>query len=130
MAKESYHVPVIGAGAAGLMAVRRLAQASLRLALLEARDRLGGRIHTLSDPLFPLLVELGPEFIHGTAPMTFELLREAGMIAVDSSEGHASLKGGKPEPTDDFFERVGKVMQELSELGSQDVSFAEFLMRF
>ena len=60
---------VLGAGMAGLAAAERLrrgrAAASL---LLEARDRVGGRIHTLHDPDSSHPVELGPEFVHGRLP--------------------------------------------------------------
>ena len=39
-------VVIIGAGAAGLQASRLLREASISVILLEARDRIGGRIHT------------------------------------------------------------------------------------
>jgi monoamine oxidase len=59
---------VIGAGMAGLAAARDLVDAGQKVIVLEARDRIGGRVytnHTLSD----LPVEFGAEFIHGdTAP--------------------------------------------------------------
>ena len=43
----------------------RLAVAGRRVVVLEARDRVGGRIHTLHDPEVPHPIELGPEFVHG-----------------------------------------------------------------
>ena len=59
---------VIGAGTAGLMAARELSNAGVNVLVLEARDRIGGRVHT--DTTFaPHPVEFGAEFIHGdTAP--------------------------------------------------------------
>ena len=73
---------VIGAGAAGLAAARYLAQRSFRVVMLEARDRVGGRVWSrqLSGVTTP--VELGAEFIHGPAHETMLLLREARLTAV------------------------------------------------
>ena len=78
-------VIVIGAGAAGLSAARSLAARSLRVIVVEARDRMGGRV--LSDPSVRTAVpaELGAEFIHGAAQETLDLLRDAGIAAVDTA---------------------------------------------
>src|SRR5258708_35259716 len=74
------HIVVIGAGAAGLMAARELARAGKRVTILEARDRCGGRIHPLPSADFGYLAEGGAEFVHGGAPLTHGLLREAGLF--------------------------------------------------
>ncbi len=59
---------IIGAGIAGLAAARELHDAGETAIILEARERIGGRIHT--DRAFAgIPVEFGAEFIHGdTAP--------------------------------------------------------------
>lgn len=59
---------VIGAGMAGLAAADSLHKAGETVTVLEARNRIGGRVHT--DRSFSdIPVELGAEFIHGdTAP--------------------------------------------------------------
>ena len=44
---SNYDVIIVGAGAAGLMAAKKLAEAGLTVQIIEARDRIGGRIHTL-----------------------------------------------------------------------------------
>lgn len=55
---------IIGAGMAGLAAARDLIDANENVTILEARDRIGGRVHT--DRSFAgLPVEFGAEFIHG-----------------------------------------------------------------
>jgi monoamine oxidase len=56
-------VAVVGAGAAGISAVRRLADdAGLKVLALEARDRVGGRVHTIAPAGFPL--DRGAEWLH------------------------------------------------------------------
>src|SRR5215469_17253023 len=56
-------VAVIGAGAAGIGAARRLCEAgTVSLMVLEARERVGGRIHTIAPAGFPL--DRGAEWLH------------------------------------------------------------------
>jgi monoamine oxidase len=56
-------IAVIGAGAAGIGAARRLREAgSVSLLVLEARDRVGGRVHTIVPKGFPL--DRGAEWLH------------------------------------------------------------------
>src|SRR5208283_3878191 len=78
-------VVVIGAGAAGLAAARSLAGRSLKVIVLEARDRIGGRVWSRSSPR-GAPAELGAEFIHGAAEETWSLLRAAGTAAVDTGD--------------------------------------------
>jgi len=63
-------VVVIGAGAAGLAAAHALSSSGLRIAVLEARGRIGGRILTRRESGWPVAVELGAEFLHGEAEAT------------------------------------------------------------
>ncbi len=70
-------VIVIGAGIAGLAAARTVAEAGLRVMLIEARDRVGGRIYTVPAAGGELPIELGAEFIHGLPPELIRLADEA-----------------------------------------------------
>ena len=58
---------VIGAGLAGLSAAWHLREAGVKATLLEARDRIGGRVWTSRD-FADIPVELGAELIHGRGP--------------------------------------------------------------
>ena len=98
---DSDHIVVVGAGAAGLMAARELARAGKRVTILEARDRCGGRIDPLSASEFGYPAEGGAEFVHGEAPVTRALLREAGLSLLPiegtqwSVDGREALARGR-----------------------------------
>jgi monoamine oxidase len=70
-------VIVIGAGMAGVTAARKLARAGHSVAVLEARDRIGGRIMTLDD-FTDGPVEAGAEFVHGRNAATLAEVHGAG----------------------------------------------------
>jgi monoamine oxidase len=72
-----YDILIIGAGAAGLLAMKELLEAGYRVCLLEAAAIAGGRIATVKG--FSQPVEAGAEFIHGRLPLTIKLLKKAGI---------------------------------------------------
>jgi monoamine oxidase len=59
---QEVDIAIVGAGAAGLAAAETVAAGPLSGVLLEARDRLGGRAHTIASPVGPL--DLGCEWLH------------------------------------------------------------------
>ena len=59
---DRVEVAIIGAGAAGLAAARRLRAGNVEVLVLEARDRIGGRAHTVQLEGQPL--DLGCEWLH------------------------------------------------------------------
>lgn len=67
MATENFDVVILGAGIAGLAAAKVLTKEGLKVVVLEARDRVGGRIHTITPPLgatsYP--IDLGASYLHG-----------------------------------------------------------------
>jgi monoamine oxidase len=122
------HIVVIGAGAAGLMAARELARASKRVTILEARDRCGGRIHPLPFADFGYPAEGGAEFVHGEAPVTNGLLREAGLSLLTIEGTQWTVEDGmlSGEGSQDPHEaQLHKALQELQ----GDLTVAEFLRR-
>ncbi|HKD78625.1 MAG TPA: NAD(P)/FAD-dependent oxidoreductase [Candidatus Angelobacter sp.] len=91
--KDTSDVLVIGGGVAGLTAARQLANAGLRVTLLEARDRLGGRVWTDQTAEYP--VELGAEFVHGRPEEILGLAAEAGLPIVPvAGDFRRKIKGG------------------------------------
>lgn len=83
---------------AGLAAAERLGTAGLRVVVLEARDRLGGRIHTVDDPGLEHPVELGAEFVHGRPAALLDLIRDLGLTleTVPRRESPDELIGTPP----------------------------------
>jgi len=126
-------VIVIGAGAAGLAAARALSRGGLAVQILEARQRIGGRIHTLYDPLSPVPVELGAEFLHGKPPEIFDEI-EAGRLSALEVEGEAHSADGQPEREENDGgednggeEPLASLMPLLETAPEQ--TFAEFIAR-
>src|SRR6267154_5712615 len=123
------HIVVVGAGAAGLMAARELALAGKRVTIVEARDRCGGRIYPLPTAEFGYPAEGGAEFVHGEAPVTHGLLREAGLSLLPiqgtqwtAEDGKLSREGPQELNKAEFH----KALRELKD----DLTVAEFLRRY
>ena len=117
---------IIGAGASGLAAAYELSLVDKKLVVLEARNRIGGRIHSVADHRFEQIIETGAEFIHGKLPVTLELLKKAGIK-------HHSIKGkmwqienGEIKKTGEFIVGWNKLMSHLRELKT-DIPIKEFL---
>lgn len=119
-------VMVVGAGASGLMIARKLSQEGLNVVILEARDRVGGRILTIEDPAFTVPLEAGAEFIHGNLPVTINLLKEAGLHYRASSGEAWRFFSGLLQQDTDFMEKDELVTNKLDEL-KQDITVARFL---
>lgn len=122
-------VIIIGAGAAGLMAAKKLSGAGLSVHILEARDRVGGRIHTITDQSLSAPAEGGAEFIHGNLEVTLNLLKEAGIDKQEITGAFRQVTNGEWTQENDFFKNAALVIQQLKTL-QEDISIEEFLRRF
>lgn len=114
--RQPEHIIVIGAGAAGLMAARELGCAGKKVTVLEARGRCGGRIYPLPTAEFAYPAEGGAEFVHGRAPVTRGLLREAGLSLLQVQGRRWSVNQGMlsrdemPDfHTDRFYECLSRL---------------------
>ncbi len=96
---ELFDTLIVGAGAAGLAAAAELSKQRGSVCVLEARDRLGGRMFTRREPGVTLPIELGAEFIHGRAPVDHSAgSRRSNTAIVDATGERWTLCDGKPEP--------------------------------
>lgn len=124
-----HDVIVVGAGAAGLAAASALAQGGRSVIVLEARDRLGGRIYSISDGRCAAPIEFGAEFIHGSPRETFELLEQAQMPAVGEGGSYWERTPAGLRPSETVFDSVGDVIGNV-DCGKPDESVDSFLRRF
>jgi choline dehydrogenase-like flavoprotein len=122
---ERFDGIVVGAGAAGLTAAAELHRAGRRLLVLEARDRIGGRIFTQKHPELPVPIELGAEFVHGEAPETEKVLEQAGAWACDVAGEHWQTRGRNLRRVD-YWTPIDRVLGRISST-KPDRSFAAFL---
>ncbi|WP_325788754.1 NAD(P)/FAD-dependent oxidoreductase [Arthrobacter koreensis] len=94
IAAEEFDTIVVGAGVSGLSAARALASQGQKVVVLEARDRIGGRLHT--ERLDGRVTDLGASWIHGIdgGPL-HKLTRSFGLADVEFTVG-SYQPGGRP----------------------------------
>jgi monoamine oxidase len=121
-----YDVIIIGAGAAGLMAMQELVATGHKVCLLEASDSLGGRINTIRREGFEGDVETGAEFIHGNASVTLGLLKQANISYTPVSGDMIPIEKGVwfDEPEND---RSIELLNEKISLLTDDCTIRHFL---
>jgi hypothetical protein len=135
---ESYEILIVGAGAAGLAAARALAAAGKRVALVEARERTGGRIFTnrvkMPGAVDPVSIELGAEFIHGLPQVTWDLLQQSHLGTYELDGTHLSFARGVFQSSGEDPADAGHVIDDMmawfaGQPPGTDLSFSEYLDR-
>ena len=126
---------IVGAGAAGLAAARALTSSGLRVVILEARNRIGGRISTIHESLpvsGDVPIELGAEFVHGLPPASWNLIREARLDSYELDGTQLCFENSRLQHCHREHGSTYRVLESMSDwLKSQpphtDMSFAEYL---
>jgi monoamine oxidase len=120
-------VLILGAGIAGLAAARALGERGIRATVLEARNRVGGRLLSRRSAGGGT-VELGAEFVHGRAPELWALLAEceAQTTERDGTMLREEWDGGliEDDPQD---EEMFAPLEDLEDFAGEDVSFTDWL---
>jgi monoamine oxidase len=125
MTNGSQDVIVIGAGMAGLTAARALAEAGLKVLVIEAQDRVGGRIWTRH--IGNEAIELGAEFVHGRPPELWALIDEAGIETYERGGAQVCFEDGALNDCGHEMEDVFDPLEKLENFAGPDLSFAEYL---
>jgi monoamine oxidase len=126
-------VIVIGAGVAGLTAAQILHKSGLEVQILEATERVGGRISTLYG-FAESPIELGAEFIHGKKTIWYDLIRQLKYSVVSYSDeldeyyflDNQLVKESDLED-DEEFQRALELMDEMYEYTGEAISVQEFI---
>ena len=117
-AERNADVLVIGAGIAGLRAAEVLAGKGRRVIVLEARDRLGGRIHT--DRSWGVPVELGASWIHGVENNPIATLAATKGIETQPADYESIMYGADGERlSDDALDEIEAQVADLVEAGRE-----------
>src|SRR5712692_3998078 len=108
------------------MTARELARAGKRVTILEARERCGRRIYPLPATEFGYPAEGGAEFVHGAAPVTRGLMREARLSLSPREGTRWSARTGALLPDRSELPHAGRFHQALRAVKT-DLPIAEFL---
>ncbi|OGC85258.1 hypothetical protein A3F55_00630 [Candidatus Adlerbacteria bacterium RIFCSPHIGHO2_12_FULL_53_18] len=118
-------IVIVGAGAAGLMAARELSKEGKKVLILEARGRIGGRIYPLPKEEWGYEAQGGAEFVHGEAPVSKALLKEAGATLTHPTEWW-SVRDGPPSKIERLSPHDLQLEEALKKL-TGDTTVAQFL---
>jgi monoamine oxidase len=127
MTGETNDVVVVGAGMAGLTTARTLAEAGLRILVLEAQKRIGGRI--LTHHVAGEAIELGAEFIHGRPPELWALIDEAGLETYERGGSQVCFENNTLTNCGGGMDEVFEPLEKLEHFDGPDITFAEYLDR-
>lgn len=123
-------VVVVGAGVAGLSAARELSHQGLCVTVLEARNRLGGRIFTKRASHSGAPIELGAEFVHGEPTEMFDIVRAAGLNLNWLPDNHHRSRNGSLVASQGFWGKLAELRKDIAKTTSRsakDRSLAEYL---
>ncbi|MBK9179769.1 MAG: FAD-dependent oxidoreductase [Acidimicrobiales bacterium] len=111
VAGPAERIIVVGAGIAGLTAARSLEERGFGVTVLEARDRVGGRLDTVRPEGWPIPIELGASWVHDTGASDLaERLDGLGIAAVPF-DYEQSVAGPGGERVDDLEVITGPAVE-------------------
>src|SRR5262245_50391241 len=127
MATNATDVLIVGAGVAGLAAAERLSSSGRSVRVIEARDRVGGRIFTLFPTTLNAPIERGAEFIHGKPPNLWTVVETAGLPVREVPGEHWISRGSGPQRCPRLWPQIEEILSEMESQKGRDRSFADYL---
>lgn len=131
-AKTKPHILILGAGLSGLSTGHLLKKQGYKVTILEARDRVGGRIHTkLIDSKEQLTVEMGAEWIGGKHQRVLKLCKELGLTLFDHKLETHLLYNNKYFPprkwnfSQKWEDKLHKILKKLPNFKKEDLENLE-----
>lgn len=125
VAESGERIAVIGAGLAGATVAARLAAADMQLTVFEARDRIGGRIHSVTDDAWPVPVQLGAWLFSEADDDLRRRLESWDIGVVDLAATQWRTPEGEADPVED------QPLQDAiaaAQAGPADVSLSEAIV--
>lgn len=113
VADDGDEIVVIGAGAAGLAAARALTDDGYSVTIVEARDRIGGRVHTTTSLGVP--VDLGASWIHGSDGNPLTALADQASVdrATTDQDDITAYDSNGDKIDDDLLESITEGLTEI-----------------
>jgi monoamine oxidase len=110
---------IVGAGAAGLMAARKLSL-SHQVTILEAAEVTGGRIRTIRN------LEGGAEFVHGNLPLTMSILKDAKLSFKAMKGSMSTVQNQQWHQDEEIIPGWDSLLQQMGQI-TDDLTLNEFL---
>jgi monoamine oxidase len=116
---------IVGGGIAGLAAALELSQNNISTTVLEAKNRFGGRIHTIRHNGIP--IEFGAEFVHGRSKPLLEAIRRAKLSTHTVRDINRMFENGKFRESK-MWRIIAEVLNRV-DIHKPDCSIDAFLAR-
>lgn len=123
-----FDVIIIGAGAAGLSAAALISRNARKTCILEARDRIGGRIHSTYPSDISVALEHGAEFVHGEARTFSDLAKRYGIQSVEITGDRLEWSQMLGLRSSSFYETLAPLLDRVADC-REEISFDTFIDR-
>ncbi|MBL4654842.1 MAG: FAD-dependent oxidoreductase [Bacteroidia bacterium] len=124
-------VIIVGAGISGLYAGYMLGELGIDYTILEASNRVGGRIRTL-DGFSDFPIELGAEEVHGEKTVWYRFLKDNGVEFVEGETTDFLMLDSKLQSYDDVEEdadvkKALEFQEDMEDYEGSDITVSEYI---